>query len=83
MEDKCVFCDSFAIFKELMLAGHSMEDAYHASTQDLVNQAFSDAFDEGYVLALTNIKNTAQYAINDVLEDECTCQCDDNCSDCN
>lgn len=75
-EEKCIYCETFEHFKELMLDGETMEDAFHTTTSELVGFVIEDvldsSFSEDYLSAMQNIKFVAEKAIEQI-EGECDC----------
>lgn len=73
-EEKCIYCDNFAIFKELMSAGRSMEDAFHTVLRNFEEEVTDETFEEGYLSAMVYINNQTANDIKDIVHsDECDC----------
>ena len=70
-EEKCIYCDAFAVFKELSMK-YSMEDAFHTVLRAFEDEIIDEAFTDGYTHAMSEIAINASNAIKKAL-----CQCDE------
>lgn len=77
-EEKCIYCDMFAFFKELLLADYSMEDAFHTVLRDFEVESMEESFKDGYISAMAGINKVTKEAMKQIKE----CNCDECCSDC-
>lgn len=78
-EEKCIYCDMFAIFKELLLADYSMEQAFHIVLRDFEQESMEESFKDGYIQAMLEVNNVAKTSVEEIL----SCTCDDDCTSCN
>lgn len=74
--EECIYCDTFSIFKELMLAGHSMEDAFHTVLVNFEEKVIAENFEDGYLSAMAFINEQTGKVIREILHDG-QCECDE------
>lgn len=66
-EKKCIYCDSFSIFKELRLMGASEEDAFHTVMTNFEDEVINEAFQDGYVQAMLEVNNLVKTSVEKAL----------------